>query len=68
MYTEALETVEKLIALTPENPDGYRLKGDVYRSMAEKYREEGDEDKANEYLAKTAEAFKKAQELSKSGS
>lgn len=67
-FDEALTIVEKLITQKPEHPDGYRLKGDVYRSMAEKYEAEGNEEKANEFKAKTAEAFKKAQELSSSGS
>ena len=67
-FDEALEFVEKLITLRPEAPDGYRLKGDIYRSLATKYEEEGNDVKANEFKAKTAEAFKKAQELSNSGS
>lgn len=64
-FDEAMEVVDHMISLQPDDADGYRLKGDVYRNMAQQYEEQGNEEKANEYKAKTAEAFKKAQELSK---
>ncbi len=63
-YDDALMYAEQLIKVQPDKPEGHRLQGEAYRGMAEKFEKSGNEAKADEYKTKTAQSYKKAQELS----
>lgn len=55
-YTDALATVDKLLALNPASSEAYRIRADIYRRMAAEAATHGDKAKAKELEAKSQQA------------